>query len=766
MLFFVTVLGKEYFIWRFMSIADAIYILIAAVNIAIGFFVLNRNKRLAINRSFFSMTLFISLWILSLLPINVLDSSSANQNVLNLVARLPFALIVVFIGSFLIFSYLFPKNLHLSFKGSASIIVATLLIFLISLSPLVISEMGFENGAPVPVLGDAFLLFPIFLLIASFLSLKELMHKYKVLSGVYRFQLRLFAFGLFIFLIGASVTNLILSILFNFSGTFILGPVFVLIFIGSLAYAIIRYRFMDIRLILARSVLYVLLISIVSALGTVGTIYLGDFLAEQYGISRFVTVVISSILIVAFIDPTKRLFTRLTESIFYKSRIDYQALIRDMSEILNEEIELPKLVGHYTKTFQQKMKLKRADLWLPVDEDIYMRAESSEDAAHQGADSLTRQTVVRELNRTKKPIILEEYEYLLADTSDPEEHSRLQDVIDGVNGMKASFLLPVMNKEHIAGILALGGKRSGESFSNDDIEFLMVIAPQLGAALEKARLYEDVKEFNVKLEHEIKNATTELRDANDKLKELDKAKSEFMSIASHQLRTPLAGISGYLSMIMDGDYGETAQEQEPILRDILNASQRLSRIVNVFLNVTRIEAGRFVMNFTSAPFHVVIEDIYKELKPTASKKGVKLTLEKTELPEVEADIDKVKDVILNLVDNAIKYTPEGAVTIRSEANKRTVHVMVQDTGVGIEPEEAKNLFSKFVRGSGIAQVQPDGSGLGLYIAKRVVEGHGGKIWVESEGEGKGSTFHFEIPIKADKDSKAHTKEFQDRAKAK
>jgi signal transduction histidine kinase len=117
---------------------------------------------------------------------------------------------------------------------------------------------------------------------------------------------------------------------------------------------------------------------------------------------------------------------------------------------------------------------------------------------------------------------------------------------------------------------------------------------------------------------------------------------------------------------------------------------------------------------------------------------------------VEVDVDKIKDVVLNLIDNAIKYSPKGSVAVSAESDGKVVHVMVKDSGVGIAPEEARNLFSKFVRGSGIARVEPNGSGLGLFIAKKITEEHGGRIWVESEGEGKGSTFQFEIPVKADK----------------
>jgi signal transduction histidine kinase len=221
---------------------------------------------------------------------------------------------------------------------------------------------------------------------------------------------------------------------------------------------------------------------------------------------------------------------------------------------------------------------------------------------------------------------------------------------------------------------------------------------------------------------------------------------------------------GMRTLLIDGDFGEINPDQKPVINDLLEASQRLARIVNVFLNVTRIEAGRFVMNFSNTtPFDDIIESVYKELKPTAEKKKVELIYEKTPLPKAEVDTDKIKDVLLNLIDNAIKYTPEGSVAISATADDTELSIIVKDTGVGIPPAEAKNLFEKFVRGSGIAQVQPNGSGLGLFIAKRIVEGHAGKIWVESEGPNKGSTFHVTLPLVAAESAKAKTAEFNNQA---
>lgn len=312
-------------------------------------------------------------------------------------------------------------------------------------------------------------------------------------------------------------------------------------------------------------------------------------------------------------------------------------------------------------------------------------------------------------------------------------------------GLRSCIIFPLLiSRRPIGALVILLDKKIFElnNFTQEAVESLVDV---IAVAVDRALIY------------------GKLKLANRDLEELDQAKSEFMSIASHQLRTPLAGIMGYLSMIMDGDYGKTSTKQEPVLNDVLDATKRLIRMVNIFLNATRIEAGRFVMNYKKVPFADVVDAVYKELLPTADLKGVKLSYKKKKLPEVEVDVDKIKDVILNLIDNAIKYSPKGSVTVTTEVKRDKVKVLVKDTGVGIETKEAKNLFSKFVRGSGIAKVDPSGSGLGLFIAKKITEGHGGNIWAQSEGVGKGSTFQFEIPIKADPIALKKAEEFKAQA---
>ncbi len=252
----------------------------------------------------------------------------------------------------------------------------------------------------------------------------------------------------------------------------------------------------------------------------------------------------------------------------------------------------------------------------------------------------------------------------------------------------------------------------------------------------------------IKQRQELEDLTQQLKVANKHLKELDKAKTEFISVASHQLRTPLSGIKGYLSMLLDGDFGKTTAKQKKIITDIFNNTERLIRLVNIFLNVSRIESGRLHITKKQFDFIELIDEAVGQLMTEIKMKRLRLDFIKPKRKiKVIADRDKLMDVLINLIDNAVKYTPQGKITIRTEIIDNNVRLSVKDTGVGIDPEEAKRLFAKFTRGKKISQVNTTGAGLGLFIAKKIVELHKGKIWVKSEGEGKGSEFVFEIPIK-------------------
>ncbi len=253
----------------------------------------------------------------------------------------------------------------------------------------------------------------------------------------------------------------------------------------------------------------------------------------------------------------------------------------------------------------------------------------------------------------------------------------------------------------------------------------------------------------VRAREQIELLAGDLKKANDRLQFLDKQKSEFVSIASHQLRSPLTAIKGYTSMVLEGSFGFIEPKTREAVERIFQSAQNLVGIVDDLLNITRLEQGRMEYSFEKVDLSALTKEIVDSLYPNALNKKLGLTFENDNAQDyfVNADLLKIRQVVLNLVDNAIKYTKEGAVKVNvsRDSVKKIIKVMVTDSGVGITPELRTRLFEKFSRGDDVSKLHANGTGLGLYIAKQMIEAHKGSIGVNSEGEGKGSTFYIELP---------------------
>ena len=251
------------------------------------------------------------------------------------------------------------------------------------------------------------------------------------------------------------------------------------------------------------------------------------------------------------------------------------------------------------------------------------------------------------------------------------------------------------------------------------------------------------------LEDKVEERTNELKKANEELKELDVAKSDFISIASHQLRTPLTVIKGYISMMLEENFGELTDLEKESLEKVFQSNERLIRLVENLLNISRIESGRLQFNFAEVDLKKIAVSVIEELSSYAKKKALLLKYKQSvkKLPLIKVDEDKIRQVIMNLVDNSIKYTKKGKVVVEIKLVKKQIHFCVTDSGMGIKQEDIANLFKKFSRCNGTSLIHTEGTGLGLYVARIMIEQHHGKIWAESLGEGKGSKFCFELPLR-------------------
>lgn len=254
--------------------------------------------------------------------------------------------------------------------------------------------------------------------------------------------------------------------------------------------------------------------------------------------------------------------------------------------------------------------------------------------------------------------------------------------------------------------------------------------------------------LEIKRKEEIEDIAHQLTQSNERLKELDKQKSEFISIASHQLRTPLTAIKGYVSLLLEGSYGELRTDVTDVLNKVYSVNDRLVHLVEDLLNVSRIEAGRIQYNFQPTQLADILVELHDMFGMTAKNKGLefKLNLPEPKLPKILADPNKIKEISSNLIDNAIKYTPSGSVTVTLSQVGPNARIVIADTGIGIKPEDKDHLFTKFVRSKETSRMVVGGAGLGLFVGKSFVLAHKGKIWAESEGAGKGSQFIIELPM--------------------
>jgi signal transduction histidine kinase len=241
----------------------------------------------------------------------------------------------------------------------------------------------------------------------------------------------------------------------------------------------------------------------------------------------------------------------------------------------------------------------------------------------------------------------------------------------------------------------------------------------------------------------------ELTQTNERLRDLDMIKSEFVSVAAHQLRTPLTGIKWTLHSLSEEEFGKLTTEQKKLVGDGLKATLRLIALINDLLDTARLEEGRFGFQFSQEPFDSLIEHVLQNYETAAKEKGVRLRLElpKTKLQLLRMDPEKISIILSNLVDNALKYTsPGGEVYLRVEKTPEYVILKVQDTGIGIPEDQAHRVFTKFFRAKNAQLAQTSGTGLGLYVASNIAREHGGRLSFESKEE-KGSTFSLYLPLK-------------------
>ncbi|MBI2009589.1 MAG: GAF domain-containing protein [Candidatus Chisholmbacteria bacterium] len=304
------------------------------------------------------------------------------------------------------------------------------------------------------------------------------------------------------------------------------------------------------------------------------------------------------------------------------------------------------------------------------------------------------------------------------------------------SGIQTTLLVPISAKGKTLGVLMFAVAKGQELITAEEEELMEGFSDIVAIAVENARLYSS-----------LDSARGELAVANDKLKELDRLKDEFVSTAAHALRSPMTAIKGYLSMVLEGNAGQITPQAIGFLQGAYEGNDRLIRLVNHMLDISRIESGRLIFNIVPVSLEDIIQSEVDSLKILASQKQLKLEYLKppSPLPQLQIDPDRLREVINNLVGNAIKFTDQGSIVLSHEEKDGLILTHVTDTGPGISSYDLPNLFQKFTQAR-LKHGKSGGSGLGLYLSKIIIHEFGGDIMVKSE-LGKGSTFTISLPLR-------------------
>jgi len=294
-------------------------------------------------------------------------------------------------------------------------------------------------------------------------------------------------------------------------------------------------------------------------------------------------------------------------------------------------------------------------------------------------------------------------------------------------GFRARMVAPLMRGEDIVGTLVVRRRTPGV-FAQNTVDLIKTFAAQSALAIQNARLF-----------HEIEDKSRQLEEASQH-------KSQFLANMSHELRTPLNAILGYTELMADGAYGEPSEKMLGILQRLEANGRHLLGLINDVLDLSKIEAGQLVLELSDYSIQDIAQTVRSTLEPLATDKKLTFKVEMpSELPPGRGDGRRLTQVLINLVGNAIKFTDAGEVAIKAEANNGSFHVLVRDTGPGISSADQVRLFQEFQQADNAITRKKGGTGLGLAISKRIIEMHGGRIWVESQ-PGQGSTFAFTLPV--------------------
>jgi len=731
------------------DLQNILILFVVLANFIIALLVFIRNPKNKINITFVFLPLSTIMWSVSMIMYR--SAPSVGNSIAW--AQLLYASASTIAISYLIFCIVFLKIKINKFVYTL-IFIPFLFIFLSSLIPnLIIKDVIFQySGEKIIIFGYIYYFYNVYIPLYSSIGFILLLTQYVKISGIKKNQIRIIFYGTFLSGCLAMITNLLLPTLGYFELNWA-AQVFFIIYVSSIAYAIARYRLMDIKLIIARTIVFSLFVVILIAIYAVLSVIIGTYFESLLGIkSNMIIGITIAVLVVIGYQPSRNFIEKTTNKFLFKKSYDPDQLLSHISDVTSSILNLHQLLASISNILNEAFHCDKIGVaLLDKKHRLYLAHQQGFDPAVMEKFAAGKEQILPLYFQEGREIqVIDE---LKTRYEAGEYQPKSVELLESLYKMDIGLVIPLFVKETLIGLYVMGNKKSGDPYSHQDLNIIKIISGQSAIAIENAILYDELKDYNLKLDDEVKRKTAELRKANEELKQLDEAKSEFISIASHQLRTPLTIIKGYASMMLEGSFGAVPGGIKNYLGKIFEANERLIKLVENLLDISRIESGRQEYDWSKGRLEDIAATVVENLKNSAHAKGLKMVFHKPKkpTPPVTLDAGKIHEIMMNFVDNAIKYTKAGRIDVSVDVvDKNWVRFCVKDTGMGILPEIKPVLFQKFSRGKGSFTLHTEGLGLGLYVAKMLLDTHQGKIWADSEGAGKGSAFCFSLPVVNDK----------------
>jgi signal transduction histidine kinase len=713
-----------------------ILVVAAIYNLFLAFAIVTRTRQRQAGRNFAWMIVAITFWVLCEAAI---DYPGMGKEQVILLSRAMFFLGVLMLTALLWFAASFPTPSRRFGQWATFLAGLGVPWLFLSWTTVLITD----STAPPwgnHVYGDQLLmyLYAAWLLACGVSAVGYLIRRAIKSRGLERLQILYILLGMAVLLVVGIAFDVVHPAITGASTYSSLGPLAAIVLSTTATYAIIRYRLLDIRIVLRAGLAYSITIGILSLLFALLVPAVDGFLKGKGIFPDAAASFAAALLMALAFQPLRRRIELIVGRFFLKSDYDYRQTLSDVGNLFASARESSLLVDMLTETLERTFHPQFVAVYLPRGDGTLQLA--------RGIGEGTELPHALELSDSVVNYAVHSDEVLFAEEVVRQDHTR-EALGLRMQSWDAAIAVPLISADTLCGFALIGHKNTGDAYTAEDIGLLHILSKQSAVALDNVRHYEGLHLLNIELEQRVKERTYDLARANRQLTDADQAKDRFLATLSHELLSPLTGILGWVQLAQNNRKPGTV---ERAIRSIEQAALQQKYLVDELLDVSRIVHDKVRLDRQPAEIWTLAERAADGVQHMASEKEITLRLERPAEPViVSVDHVRIVQVITNLLVNAVKFTPQGGTIILSATRSgETAIITVRDTGCGIAPEKQIAIFERFRQAEDGARA--GGLGLGLTMVKGFVELHGGEVSVASDGEGRGSTFTFTLPIVMEK----------------